>query len=699
MLSERLERLKAWTRDRGAQAYKQDVKLDLTAECEAENLSWTRRRARFLRRMLEAEKPVILPDERIVFTRTVPITCNTPMPKVDQERRQKEFTTGVSPANICADWHLAMRHGLLDRRRVAEEGLRKYADDQQAVEFLTSAIETLDAVLDLVKRYAAEARRVGRNDIAEMLDRVPANAPKTFHEALQSFRIIHSMLYESDSCHVTLGRFDQYMWPFFSADIEAGRLTVAEAEELLAEFFIALSRDIDYYPGVQRGDNGQSLMLGGCKSDGSDATNELTHMCLRVSYDVNMIEPKINLRVNKDTSLEILKEAAKLTRRGLGFPQYSNDDVVIPGLVNLGYDIKDAREYTVAACWEFIIPGVGMEVPNINALSFPAAVDRGVREGLAAQENFDQILDRTRRQIREQVRLYTSEYTKPMFWPAPWYSCWMTDCLEKGKDVGYGGAKYYNYGIHGSGSANAADALAAVKTLVFDEKKVDAAEMVNALITNWENAEPLRQFIVENAPHVGNNDDRADSMLALLFDMFADACAEAKELVPGRIVRAGTGTAMFYWWLSDEKMCAPIQYAGATADGRRKGDMYSSSLAPSPGIKVRGPLSVLQSYGKLPYDRVCNGGPITMELSDTVFRNDEALEKVALLIRAFAQLGCQQLQLNSLNPQILRDAKKHPERHRNLIVRVWGWSGYFVELDEHYQDQIIARTAHLTVTN
>ena len=444
---------------------------------------------------------------------------------------------------------------------------------------------------------------------------------------------------------------------------------------------------------MQQGDNGQSLMLGGVTPDGQDAVNPLTLMALRVSHDVNMIDPKVNLRVNASTSLDLLTEAVKLTRRGLGFPQYSNDDVVIPGLVAHGYALEDARNYTVAACWEFIIPGRGMEVPNINALSFPAAADSAIRVGLQAGDDFAGILERTRQNIRQQVQRYVASKRAMTFHPpAPFFSALMTDCLEQGKDMNNGGARYYNYGIHGSGAANASDALSVVRKLVFEDRRVAGHELVRALETNFEDDEPLRQLFLNGAPRIGNNDDEADSLMAQLFDWFADACEEVKDNGRGGIVRPGTGTAMYYVWLvkdRGQKMLEPI--VGATADGRKLGDYISCSLAPSPGVQVNGPISVLQSFSKIDYRRIVNGGPITMELSDSVFRSEEALRKVAMLVRTFAQVGCQQLQLNVLNVETLQDAKLHPENHRNLIVRVWGWSGYFCELAPDYQDHIIAR--------
>jgi formate C-acetyltransferase len=359
-------------------------------------------------------------------------------------------------------------------------------------------------------------------------------------------------------------------------------------------------------------------------------------------------------------------------------------------LVAHGYELADARDYSVAACWEFLIPGRGMEVVNLGAVSMPAAVDVAIRSGLAAGDSFDEILVRVSTNLRSQVARLAERSARLLLPPAPYYSVLMGGCLERGGDLSQG-LKYNNFGIHGACSSNAADALAAVKTLVFEEQSVSSQSLLAALITNFEQAEALRRKLFDEAPKVGNDDARADGLLAKLFDLFADACESIPATGRGGIFRPGSGSAMFYVWLAQghEAMTEPV--VGATADGRKSGGYFSSSLAPSPGVRVRGPFSVLKSYSRINYQRICNGGPLTLEVSDTVFRNPEAVHQVALLIRLFAAVGCQQLQLNTLNVDSLKDAQVHPERHKNLVVRVWGWSGYFCELDEAFQNQIIGR--------
>ena len=690
-LSPRLMEMKRRIRAGEHHRFRTADTVDILAECEREGLDWTRRAARLTRRMCEAQTVVIEPDERIVFTRTIRQIPPLYSPEQMEKRLVGRTFHELGPINnICADWGMVLDQGLLARRAAAQATRARWAGDREAETFLDAAVETIDAVLDLAARYAEAARAAGRDDLAELLQRAPAHPAASFRQALQALRLCHAVLWLSGHYHCGLGRLDQYLWPYLEADLAEGRLAPAEAQELLEEFFISLNKDSDLYPGVQQGDNGQSLMLGGMRPDGGDGVNPLTAMALEAGRKVALIDPKINLRVTRDTDLGLLAKGVQLTRIGLGFPQWCNDEVIIPGLVAAGYDLDDARDYTVAACWEFIIPGKGMEVVNIGAVSMPAAADRAIRAGLQAGKSFDWILQRAGADLAEQVTGLAETSRKLLLPPAPWYSVLMDGCLERGRDLSHG-VKYNNFGIHGAGSANAADALAAVRTLVCDQRRIDPARLIRALDADFQGEEALRTELREDAPKVGNHDDEADGLMVKLFDSFADACAAAGDNGRGGRYRPGTGSAMYYVWLArgHEGMHEPT--VGATADGRHKGAFFSSSLAPSPDVQVRGPLSVLQSFGKLDYRRICNGGPLTMELADSLFRGTEAVEKVALFIRAFVRSGCQQMQLNTLNLDTLREAQKHPERHRNLVVRVWGWSGYFCELDETYQNQIIGR--------
>jgi formate C-acetyltransferase len=402
-----------------------------------------------------------------------------------------------------------------------------------------------------------------------------------------------------------------------------------------------------------------------------------------------MIDPKINLRIAPDTDIRLLTLATQLTRQGLGFPQYSNDAVVIPALVAHGYALEDARNYTVAACWEFIMPGKGMEVVNIGAVSLPLAADRAIRKGLQRDESFASILANAGEEIAGQVQALVDDYRKLLLPPAPWYSVLMDGCIERGRDLSTG-LQYNNFGLHAAAAANAADALAAVRHFVFDQHTVSGPDLLAALDADFVGHEGLRKQLLEEAPKTCSDDEASDLMVALL-GFVADACEAIPDNGRGGKIRPGTGSAMYYVWLARGKPGDADAPIGATADGRKKGDLFSANLAPSPSVTVRGPLSVLQAFSRIDYTRIKNGGPITLELSDLSFQDPDSLVKCAMLVRTFARLGCQQLQLNALSLDTLLDAKLHPDLHRNLIVRVWGWSGYFCELAPEYQDHVIAR--------
>ena len=650
-------------------------------EARSEGLGLNARGRLVYEYILERETPLVFPGERIIFTRTIEGNPEFPMAGLDGTRHTDVIE------NLTPEWSLLLKEGLLGRRAACQKALGEKKNDPEAVDFLTNAIAAIDAVANFAKRYSEAAEEPLQR---ALLEKVPLSPAESFHEALQSLRFISSVIRLAGGQHIGFGRFDQYMWPYLEKDLREGVLTKEEAFELLEEFFISLSRDADLYKGVQLGDNGQSMMLGGCDRLGKPAVNPLTYMCLEASEDIGLIDPKINLRVDSSTPDDLLMAAAKLTRRGLGFPQYSNDEVVIDSLVSFGYDLEAARDYTVAACWEFVVED-GRDTPNLFAMNFPLAADRAIRSGLKAGDDFDGIMKRLEEAFEEQAKGFKRVCEREWYFlPDPILSLFSKNTLASGRDLNNGGGSHYHYGCHGCGSSNAADALAAVKYLIFEKKQVSPERLLAALESDYENDEELRQMI-KDVPHkVGNNDDYADSLLKRLFEIFADTLSKIEDNGRGGRIRPGTGSAQHYVLMTEKKEGQKLK---ATADGRKYGDFIGSSLAPSPGVRVRGAISELETYGKIDYGPLCNGGPITLELADAYFRNEEALRKVVKLIQSFVKLGCQQLQLNTLNPDKLRDAQVHPENYRDLIVRVWGWSGYFVELSKPYQDQIIGRQA------
>ena len=636
-------------------ALREDYTENLSEIYKEAGMTPEERMADRFERLCKAQKPHILPDEQICFVRTTKQIPDCFTEDEWKEIKSKHFIHELGYiSNLSPDYEKAIKNGLLALRETADQYGKR----------------AIDNIIALSARYREEALRVGREDIAAVLERVPRYGATSFREALQMFRILHFSLWLEGNYHNTCGRFDKYMYPFFKADIDKGILDESSALALLEDFFISFNKDSDLYVGVQQGDNGQSMVLGGIDENGSEVFNDLSKLCLIASRNLKLIDPKINLRVSKKTPMEEYLLGTELTKAGLGFPQYSNDDVVIEGLIKKGYDPKDAANYAVAACWEFIIPGVGFDVANIGAMSYPKAVDRVLHSRFTSCKSFDEVVDAVKNEITAECESIMAKIKDLWFVPSPFMSVMLDEI------------KYRNFGFHGTGIATAADSLAAIKKYVFDEKYISAEDMVKAVDDNFEHYPDLLYKLRNEAPKMGNDDDYVDDISVKLLDMFA-AALDGKKNCCGGCYRAGTGSAMFYLWHADE--------IGASPDGRRKGEPFGTNFSASLFAKIAGPVSVVKSFSKQHFVNAMNGGPLTLEFHNSVFKGDDALEKVASIVKYFIDRGGHQLQLNAVNLETMKDAQIHPEDHQRLVVRIWGWSAYFVELDKAYQDHVIAR--------
>ena len=613
-------------------------------------LSPTERMARRFETLCALEKPVILPHEQICFLRTVKTIPDIFTPEEWADIRKRHFIHELGyMSNLCPNYGRVIACGL--------EALREKADPYGR--------RAIDALLDLTERYRLTALAQGRDDLAQILARVPRYGARTFREALQSFRILHYGLWLEGNYHNTVGRFDQYMWPYLEKELAEGTLTETSALELLEDFFLSFNKDSDLYPGVQQGDNGQSLMLGGCGN-----FNTLSRLCLLASGNNLMIDPKINLRVDKSTPLDIFVLATNLTKLGLGFPQYSNDDIVIPGLMQLGYDRADAENYTVAACWEFIIPGVGRDVANIGALSFPKVIDACLHRDLTESTDFESFMAAVKAEVQASCDHICDGIHDLWFVPSPFLSLLMDE------------EKYCNFGIHGTGLSTAADSLAVIEKYIFGDRSLSASQLIDAVDSDFCNDPTLLHQLRCEAPKMGTGDPLPERCASRLLEMFGNALA-GKRNCAGGVYRAGTGSAMFYLWHANE--------LGASPDGRRKGEPFGTNYSPSLFARVGGPLSVIRAFTVPDLTRTINGGPLTLEFSQTLFRIADSTEKVAALVQLFIRMGGHQLQLNAINADILRAAQAEPEKYPHLIVRIWGWSAYFVELEKEYQEHVLRR--------
>lgn len=677
-MNERVKRLYDDLLKREYRLKRSNVVLDYSKEFKENNIPFPLRASEQLYRVAKEEKPLLNKDEKIGFKRYIS-TINEIVTQEEYDELNSKyflFDRGVV-GNISSNYEDILNSGFEVKKQYILNRLENELDENKIIE-LKAMLQSIEAIYLIANNYK-EAAKENNPDLYEALSVVPYNKPQSFYQALVFLRLLNFTLWLNKNKHCTLGRFDQYMFSFYKHDIENNLLTDEEALDLIEEFFISLNYDADLYPGVQQGDNGQSLVLGGVDKQGNNAFNKLSDLALRASLELKLIDPKINLRVNSKTEDYWFELGTLLTKQGLGFPQYSNDDVVIPALVKLNYDLEDARDYVVAACWEFIIPGKAMDVVNVDAINFPSLVNDVVRN-LNNINSYEEFEEQVNKKIQEDVlRMVTISDPIYMF-PSPFQSLLMDGCLENAKDISLG-SKYNNYGLHGAGISNAADAMMAVKKVIFEEKSIDKETLLKALDNNFEGYNDVRLKLL-NVPKMGQNDDEVDGIATKIMDTYASECSKYKNS-RGGIIRAGTGTAMYYiWWSQDLK---------ATADGRKASEPFSANYSPSLNINMKGVLSVINSFTKPNLINICNGGPLTLEFHDSLFRNEEGCKKVAAMVKTYILLKGHQLQLNAVNKDTLLDAQKHPENHKNLIVRVWGWSGYFNELDLVYQNHIIKR--------
>ena len=639
-----------------------------------------------LEAMLAAEQPAFMEGETIHFLRTVKQIPDLHSEEEMEARRKSGTAFGEKGVvfNLTADFGPTIRDGLDKRLEEVEARLTKCRaeDDAEGVNFLKNAALSVKAVLGLVDRYQAALGG------ASALPAVHTGA-KTLHEALQVLRVLHYAMWCEGEYHCGLGRIDQYLFPYYDADIKAGRLTDETALEELEEFFVACNRDSDLYIGVQQGDNGQSVMLGGVTRDGKPAFNALSRLCLKACGELKLVDPKINLRVDKTTPIEIYEAGTELTAKGLGFPQYANDDVVIPALQKWGYELEDARDYSVAACWEFLVPGVGMDIDNIDAVNMVGCLDTALRRMAArtACAPYQDVEKEFLGEVQRRADALVEKYRHVEILPGPFVSVISDGCIARARDI-CKGAKYNNFGIHGTGIAVTVDSLASVRELVFEKKLVTIPELVKLLDTDFA-GRPEILAAAKAAPKMGNADPKADEIAKRVIDFWGHAfdgkTNDRISPVTGKpgVFRPGTGSAMYYVWHARE--------VPASADGRLKGQPFSANYAPSLDVPVKGPVSVVRSFTEPNLGPVANGGPLTIEIHDSAFSQADGITKVAHLVKFFIDRGGHQMQINTINRETLLDAQKHPEKHRHLICRIWGWSGYFVEIDKEFQDQIIRR--------
>ena len=630
---------------------------------------------------------------------------------------------GITPGHIIQNHARVLEEGFRGIKGEAEGYLERTASGAKR-ELLRAIIICCDAIGEFSHRYAEEARRLARAEtetgrkeellkIAEVCDWVPYNPARTFHEALQATWFSHmvEMIAESyPGPGISYGRLDQYLYPFYKRDLEEGRLSREEITELFQCFSIKHNYAYDYQTtGGPHGRNagfGQLITLGGQGPNGEDLTNDLTYLILDSFQELNMLEPKLNLRIHSGTPKELLLRVCRMIRDTQGSPLILNfDSIVIEALEAEGMSYEDAVDYGVVGCLENTAQGndtsgtvdVHFNVAKSMELSLNDGKDWRSGERLGEEtgdplefNSFEQVMQAYKQQLRATIKHVTEitsacDALRGKYVPCPFLSTVVDGCVEKGRDIRDGGAIYNFTTFNGVGIATAADSLAAIKKVVFEDKRLTMAELLAALRTNFEGKEDIRQVLLTRAPKFGNDDDYVDSIAREIFRFW---CGEVSQYVTptGKRFRAG--------YLSWNHFIHDGAFTAATPNGRRAGEPLSNGASPSQGCDVKGPTAALKSVARLGFDLLPSGASHVMTINPTTLLTDEQLDKFAALLRTYDELGGTSLQFNVIDAETLQDAQRNPESYRNLLVRVTGYNAYFVGLSRALQDEIIARVEH-----
>jgi len=640
-----------------------------------------------------------------------------------------EFMEQRAPGHTVLDDKI-YRFGMLDFIHQIDDGLAKldYLTDAEAfakAEELRAMRLCAETIITLADRYAAKAENLAATEkslrrqnelrqIAAICRRVPAYAPQSFHEALQYYWFVHlgviTELNPWDSFNP--GRLDQHLFPFYQSDLAQNHLTHERARELLQCFWLKFNNQpAPPKVGVTAAESATytdfaNINSGGLKADGSDGVNKVTYLILEVIDEMRLLQPSSNIQLSQKNPDAFLLRALQIVAKGWGQPSLFNADTVIAEMLRQGKTVEDARNGGTSGCVEtgafgkesYILTGY-FNLPKVLEITLNNGRDPatgqliGLRSGEAETWNsFDTLVQAFRSQVRHFVDIKLAgnnviERMYAVFMPVPFLSLLIDDCIVRGKDYHDGGARYNTNYIQGVGLGTTADSLAAIKYHVFDRQTYSMQQLVNALGEDFRHQQALRQQLLHRTPRYGNDDPYADAQMVEVFESFYDAVNGRKNTKGGvyRIDLLPTTCHVYFGSMT-----------GASADGRNAGMPLSEGISPVQGADRQGPTAVLKSAAKM--DHVRTGGTLlNMKLTPHLLQGEKGLNSLAQLVRTYFRLGGHHVQFNVVSAKTLREAQQHPDQHRDLIVRVAGYSDYFCDLSKSLQDEIIERTEHDTI--
>ena len=637
-----------------------------------------------------------------------------------------EFMEQRAPGHTVADGKL-FRKGLLDfqadiTRALAAVDLERDPEALDKREQLEAMAIACDAVIQFAGRHAelAEAaagaatdpvRRQELRKIAEVCRWVPAHAPRDFHEALQAYWFCHlAVITELNGWDAySPGHLDQHLWPFYQRGLADGSLSRERARELLECFFVKFNNHTaPPKVGVTAAESGTytdfaNLNLGGLLADGADGSNELTHLLLEIIDELHLLQPSSNLQVSRKTPDAVLKHALKVIRNGYGFPSLFNADAVVEEQLRQGKTLEDAREGGCSGCVEvgafgkeaYILTGYFnlmkmLELALHDGLDPRSGTQVGARTGdPAAFRTFDDLFAAFEAQVRHllAIKIRGNQLIERLYataMPHTFLSVLTDDCIARGRDYNAGGARYNNSFIQAVGIGSVSDALAALRQTVWERGDFDLPAFVAVLDTVFEGQEELRQRLLNRAPKYGNDEAAADELMTRTFRMLFEAIDGRPNAKGGayRLEMLPTTCHVYFG-----EVCL------ASADGRRSGLPLSEGISPVQGADRSGPTAVLRSAAKM--DHVKTGGTLlNMKFTPSLLAGEDGIAHLHSLVRAYFKLDGHHLQFNVVSAATLQEARARPEAHRDLIVRVAGYSDYFCDLSTALQEEIIQRTEH-----
>ena len=635
-----------------------------------------------------------------------------------------EFMEQRAPGHTCLDGKI-YRMGMLDFKKQIEEHLASldFLNDSDATdkaEELKAMAISCDAIIVFANRHADLSEKMaGKTSnqqrkgellkIAEICRHVPANAPRTFHEAIQMYWFVHlgtiSELNGWDAMNP--GHFDQHLNPFYEKEIAGGTLTRDQAKELISCFWIKVNN----HPappkvGITAKESGTyndftNINIGGINTDGENAVSELSYIMLEVIEELHILQPGNSVHISKNTPDEFLKAAVKVIRKGHGYPSVFNADAYVQELVSQGKSLRDAREGGCSGCIEagafgkeaYVLTGY-LNVPKILEITLNNGIDPvsetkvGIETGDPRGFNdFDELYTAFLKQLHYIVdlKIRTSNYIDKMFAkyaPAPLLSVVMEDCIAKGRDYYAAGPRYNTNYIQCTGLGTVTDSLTTLKKHVFDESKYSMDELLLAISENFAGREVMRQAIINRTPFFGNDDAYADDLAVRIYNDLVDSIDGRPNTKGGKFHLNMLSTTCHIYF---GKMM------GATPNGRLAGKSISDGTSPSHGADTHGPAAVVKSLGKL--DQLRSGGTLlNQRFLPSMLKKEEDIDKLCALIRTYFAMNGHHIQFNIVDTETLLDAQKHPENYKDLLVRMAGYSDYFNDMNADFQQEIIERT-------